>query len=164
MKLTRRGIAAFIVIGVVFVSLCGAFGPNTLPEVRTRRVTIVDEFGREVGFLAGANGQARLELRNLATQGLAVVAAEAETSVILGTTDKNRVRLFNKGELSALEVRDDKGKLRVLLGISEKGKPKIILRGAEDDVIWQAPPDEPQPPEEPKEKEKQGKEQKPDSL
>jgi hypothetical protein len=120
------------------VVAAGAFGPFAA-ELRTRRVVIVDEFGREVGFLAGANGQARLELHNLATRNSAVLAAEADSAVMLETVAGNRVRLFNKGQLSALEIRTAKGKLRALLGVSENDKPKIILQGSADTTVWQAP-------------------------
>jgi hypothetical protein len=143
MKISRRGIAEAIAGGLALICLSGAFGTNAFPEIRTRRVIIVDEFGREVGFLAGANGQARLELHNLTTRNSAIVATEAEAFVMLGIAEKSRVRLFNKGELSALEIRDEQGKLRVLAGISDKDKPKIILRGADDTPLWSAPPDEP---------------------
>jgi hypothetical protein len=137
-----KSILAVVGICSITFLLCGAFGPGVLPEVRTRRLAIVDEAGREVGFLAGSNGQGRLELRNLANRTSATIAAEAEASIMLGTSGKDRVRLFNKGELSALEIRGDQGKVRILVGLSDKGKPKVILRGADEQAIWQAPPED----------------------
>jgi hypothetical protein len=124
---------------VMAVLQCGAFQASDVPELRSRRFVIVDEFGREVAVVSGANGQARLELRNLKNRSSVVLAAEDESSLTLGTPGKDRVRLLNKGSLSALEFRESKGKVRILVGVSEKGKPKMILRGNDDATVWQAP-------------------------
>jgi hypothetical protein len=133
----KRFILSLLVVTAIL--LCGAFQPNGVPEIRSRRIVVTDEFGREVAVLSGANGQARLELRNAANKSSVVLAAEDEASLMLGTPGKDRVRLLNKAGLSALEFRESKGKVRILVGISEKGKPKMIFRGSDDATIWQAP-------------------------
>ena len=137
-------IVACSVLGVT----CGAALQRGPTELRAQRIVVVDESGREVGALSGTGGTAKLELHNLSTTSTATLSTEGEAALVLGAEEKKRVRIVEKSDLSALEVRDRDGKVRILIGISGPGKPKVILEGNESKLIlngsdgktiWEAP-------------------------
>ena len=107
--------------------LSGASVSGFVREIRAERIVIVDEFNREVGLLSGVNGARSwncITWSKRTRPSCRPLKMRRSASCAQG---KNRLRLLNRGRLSALEVRDDKGLVRILVGISDQEKPKVVL-------------------------------------
>jgi hypothetical protein len=133
---------------------------TTLDEIRAQRFVLTDAHGKTVGLLTGAQKDIGLSLLDAAGRSrltlaigangepfITLFSARGQSGVSIGSSEvylsdlegRTRLSLGTAGNEPMVMLWDSTKRVRMALGLSDRGEPGIILSDKAEKTIWRAP-------------------------